>query len=242
MNNDYVNFWADTDDKFVGSQAQDNTLYFITNKGKLYKGPTLIADTGVTHVDNHYAPAKDDTKELNASSTTAATWGSTSLVTGLQRDAKGHVVGVKSIKMPANPNTIGKNVIGTQNATANSAQSTNGNVYLTHVDGGTAQSSHQIKGDGKVSVASDVNGNIIITGSKTTVEELGLTNAMHYLGVSTTTITDGGTQKPTINNTAIDPKAGDVVLYYEQEYVYNSEGKWELLGDEGSYLLKSKVV
>lgn len=68
-------------------------------------------DTKVTSVGNHYTPAADTTAALSAdaSSTTAATWNSTSLVTGvnLQRDAKGHVTGVTvdSIKMPANPNT-----------------------------------------------------------------------------------------------------------------------------------------
>lgn len=68
-------------------------------------------DTKVTAVGNHYSPSADSSAALSASasSTTAASWNSTSLVTGvnLQRDAKGHVTGitVNSIKMPANPNT-----------------------------------------------------------------------------------------------------------------------------------------
>lgn len=68
-------------------------------------------DTKVTSAANHYAPSADSASQLsaNASSTTAATWNSTSMVTGVnvQRDAKGHVTGVtvNSIKMPANPNT-----------------------------------------------------------------------------------------------------------------------------------------
>lgn len=68
-------------------------------------------DTKVTSAANHYTPSADSASQLSvdASSTTAATWNSTSLVTGvnLQRDAKGHVTGVTvdSIKMPANPNT-----------------------------------------------------------------------------------------------------------------------------------------
>lgn len=68
-------------------------------------------NTKVTSVGNHYTPAEDTSAALSvdASSTTAATWNSTSLVTGvnLARDAKGHVTGitVDSIKMPANPNS-----------------------------------------------------------------------------------------------------------------------------------------
>lgn len=68
-------------------------------------------DTKVTAVGNHYDPAADTAAELTAaaSSSTAATWGSTDLVTGvnIQRDAKGHVTGVtvNSIQMPSNPNS-----------------------------------------------------------------------------------------------------------------------------------------
>lgn len=68
-------------------------------------------DTKVTSAANHYAPAEDTSALLSvdASSTTAATWNSTSLVTGvnIKRDAKGHVTGVTvdSVKMPANPDT-----------------------------------------------------------------------------------------------------------------------------------------
>lgn len=84
-------------------------------------------DTKVTSAANHYTPAADSSAALsaNASSTTAATWNSTSLVTGvnLQRDAKGHVTGVtvNSIKMPANPNV-----------TTTVSTTTNGGLKVTH--------------------------------------------------------------------------------------------------------------
>lgn len=81
--------------------------------GKSVPSNAVFTDTNtkVTSVGNHYTPAADTNAALSvdASSTTSATWNSTSLVTGvnIQRDAKGHVVGitVDSIKMPANPNT-----------------------------------------------------------------------------------------------------------------------------------------
>ena len=75
-------------------------------------------DTKVTSVDNHYAPTANSGSALNkdASSTTAATWGTTSLVTGvnISRDAKGHVTGLSldSIKMPSNPNSAHKHSAG----------------------------------------------------------------------------------------------------------------------------------
>ena len=68
----------------------------VTNK--TFTVTDTDTNTKVTSVGNHYAPTADTTKELSAdaSSTTAATWGSTDLVTGvnIQRDAAGHVTGV----------------------------------------------------------------------------------------------------------------------------------------------------
>lgn len=104
-------------------------------------------DSKVTSATNHYAPSADSAAQLSvdASSTTAATWNSTSLVTGIniQRDSKGHVTGitVDSIKMPANPNTdtgvTSVEVTGTGNAITGASISgrkmtlTKGTTFLT---------------------------------------------------------------------------------------------------------------
>ena len=100
----------------------------VDKNGKLAVAvPWTDTDTKVTSAANHYTPAADSSAALsaNASSTTDATWNSTSLVTGvnIQRDAKGHVVGlsVNSIKMPANPNV-----------TTTVSTTTNGGLKVTH--------------------------------------------------------------------------------------------------------------
>lgn len=72
----------------------------------------------------------------------------------------------------------------------------------------------------------------------------GLTGAMHFRGTSTTVITDGGTENPTVSGNvlpAASREAGDVVIYGDQEYVWNGS-RWELLGDEGSYALKTSTA
>ena len=72
----------------------------------------------------------------------------------------------------------------------------------------------------------------------------GLTGAMHFRGISTTAITDGGTQNPTITDYTFNgnsDNSGDVVLWNTQEYVWTGSA-WELLGDEGSYALKSSTA
>ena len=128
-------------------------------------------DTKVTSAANHYGPTSDTNSTItkNASSSTAATWDSTSLVTGITvyRDSKGHVtdVALTSIKMPSNPNTdthyTSKNVVAnTATATANAAAG-NG-IYLNHIENGAIRSSHKISGSGITTVKADASGNITV--------------------------------------------------------------------------------
>lgn len=72
----------------------------------------------------------------------------------------------------------------------------------------------------------------------------GLTGAMHFRGTSTVAITDGSTVNPTISGYDFHgngDNSGDVVLWNAQEYVWTGSS-WELLGDEGSYALKSSTA
>lgn len=67
---------------------------------------------------------------------------------------------------------------------------------------------------------------------------LNLSNAMHFIGKSTTAMTDGQTTAPTISGiNSYTPVAGDVVIDSNdsREYVYTASGTWEELGPDGSY-------
>lgn len=75
-----------------------------------------------------------------------------------------------------------------------------------------------------------------------TAADLGLSSAMHFLGVTTTKIADASTTNPIIiNGESVTAKAGDVVLYGSKEFVWTSSA-WEELGDEGSHALKSITI
>ena len=72
----------------------------------------------------------------------------------------------------------------------------------------------------------------------------GLSGAMQFLGKSSTPITDGDAEAPTINNVSVSTstlKSGDVVLHDNKEFVWDGS-KWELFGDEGSYVLKTRKI
>lgn len=70
----------------------------------------VFTDTKVTSVDNHYAPAENSGSQINASGATAtdiANGSGFQVVTGIKRDAKGHVVGVVSGSLKATNTTYG---------------------------------------------------------------------------------------------------------------------------------------
>ena len=58
----------------------------------------------------------------------------------------------------------------------------------------------------------------------------GLGNPTHFLGQSTTVITDKGTQKPTIKSQIINPNGGDIVVYSNAEFIWSGQA-WIELGD-----------
>ena len=112
-------------DNSVGANLKEtSSLGTIGTTSKLYgvgldsSGYLAVAvpwddntDTKVTSEDNHYLPQANDSSKLTktASSSTAATWSSTDMITGitLMRDTRGHVtdVSISSIQLPGNPNT-----------------------------------------------------------------------------------------------------------------------------------------
>lgn len=64
-----------------------------------------------------------------------------------------------------------------------------------------------------------------------------LSGAVKYLGVTTTELTDGATTSPVlIEGESVTPKAGDVVIYGENEFIWSDtgEGKWHEFGSTGS--------
>jgi hypothetical protein len=224
------------------------------------------SDTKVTAVGNHYAPTADTSAKLTAtaSSTTAATWGSTDMVTGvtLNRDAKGHVTGlsVSSIQMPPNPNTNTDTKV-----TQSESTSTNVRTILLHkntgADPGTvtdqvyyAQNVTIQPSTGRLSVPSIVTTGTInpkggLTGKLTvggktytgaanveiTAADLGLGSALRFIGVTETALTDGANTNPIlINGSNYTAVTGDVVMYLDKEFVWIGT-VWEELGDASSH-------
>ena len=180
-----------------------------------WENTTYSADKGIKLENGTFSHTNSITAKTTYNQSDASPgYGGTFIVTEPKYDAQGHITGIQqaTITMPS-AQTIPTSL---KNPKA-----------LTIKTAGTSKGSY----DGANAVEINI-----------TAADLGLDNAMHFLGTSTTAITDGGAQTPTINNVTVTPVAGDVVLYGNQEFVYNSANKWELLGDEGSYALKTVSI
>ena len=187
--------------KGAAVSRQSQTTKFLREDGS-WAAPsyTTNTDTKVTSAANHYAPAEDTSAKLSAdaSSTTAATWNSTSLVTGvdIKRDAKGHVVGVAvdSIKMPANPNT---------NTTYTFANGTNG--FTVTPSGGSAQT---------VTVTPSISNNVTGSGTSGYIAKFNgantITNGPAFGSATTTYLRNDGTWQTPVDSTKV-AKSGDTM-------------------------------
>lgn len=95
----------------------------------------------------------------------------------------------------------------------------------------------------KVTIA----GNDVSLGESLTADalriSLGLSNAMHFIGVAKVAITDGSTTDPQITGYSTKT-AGDVIIDKDSsyEYVWSSANKWERLGGDSSYKTTQSVV
>ena len=72
-----------------------------------------------------------------------------------------------------------------------------------------------------------------------TASDLGLSNALHFIGETTTALSDGSnTSSIQIGSTTHNATTGDVVLYESKEFVWQGS-VWKELGDGSSHALKT---
>lgn len=94
------------------------------------------------------------------------------------------------------------------------------------------------------SISQNENGEIVVTKKNIIAQDLGLTNAMIYIGKTSTTLSDGATTNPiTINSENVTVKQGNVVIdsSNKKEYIWNGSN-WEEFGNEGNYKVVQSAV
>ena len=68
--------------------------------------------------------------------------------------------------------------------------------------------------------------------ARTQIEAITGGSAIVFKGVSSTALTDGGNENPTVGGSVITSKStGDLYFYGSEEFIYGDDNKWHSLGD-----------
>ena len=222
----------------AGSTASGDYIV-VTNSSGTIKRSAITLGTGSTFLKNDGTWATPtNTAQLQVSDTTNRrinTKQSTSNYIQFDGGTNQFTVkdGTNSFNVAVTP-SISSNVTKTGATTANSIPVWN--AASASGSGGVLKEGYSV--DATLSNSSTA----IPTSAAVTSAISGLSGAMHFIGTSTSAITDGGTENPTISGYSGTAKtSGNVVIYSNKEFVWTGSA-WELLGDEGSYALKTYTV
>ena len=84
----------------------------------------------------------------------------------------------------------------------------------------------------KITLPSGTQYNIKDKEARDLIAELSGLETVKFKGVSTTPLTDGGTENPTVGGTVITAKStGDLYFYGNTELIWGADSKWHALGD-----------
>ena len=222
----------------AGSTASGDYIV-VTNSSGTIKRSAITLGTGSTFLKNDGTWATPtNTAQLQVSDTTNRrinTKQSTSNYIQFDGGTNQFTVkdGTNSFNVAVTP-SISSNVTKTGATTANSIPVWN--AASASGSGGVLKEGYSV--DSTLSNSATA----IPTSAAVTSAISGLSGAMHFIGTSTSAITDGGTENPTISGYSGTAKtSGNVVIYSNKEFVWTGSA-WELLGDEGSYALKTYTV
>lgn len=92
----------------------------------------------------------------------------------------------------------------------------------------------------KIGTGLDINSSGVVS---VDISDLGLSSAMHFIGVTETEIEDGDGHKDSYAGISdyTSETSGDVILYDDAEFVWTGS-YWELLGDKGSFKIKQTAI
>ena len=220
---------------FTKTGSGENTVIGVQDSGftiaSSVPASAVFTDEHTTKAGHYDASADEYTPTAN---NTNLAW-EAAVITGISKDSKGHITEVFTTKLPANP--VDPNTV---------------------TSGDTLTADKVILGAGSKGIKTSTYGlggaNFEATPSSTTLATeqgvlnyvtgavSGLAGAMHFVGMTEDTMTDGATTNPTISGVS-SFAAGDVVIdATETEFVFGTDSKWHKLGDAQSYALANNVV
>lgn len=240
------------------ASPNEDTVYFVAGSGKLYVGSQIIADLALPTLTSEVTRLEGLIDAVEAGGVVIEVTGSGSDVVDAAYDSSTKTLTITKGDLSAKYATVAR-----MNAAESAITDIQGDIadlgdtYATDAELAAVEA----KADQNTTDIATLNTNKLdkngdasqlTTGTPATDTAIankkyvddavaGLSGAMHFKGVSTSAITDGGTEQATIGGQALTAQAGDVVLYGAREFVWTGSA-WEELGDEGSFALKTTQV
>ncbi len=222
---------------FTVTGSGDNTVIGVQDSGftiaSSVPASAIFTDEHTTKAGHYDATADNYTP---TASNTDLDW-EDDVITAISKDSKGHITEVFTAKLPANP--VDPNTVTSGAAlTADKVVLGNGNKTVKASTYGLGGSNFAATPDG-TTLATELGVQNYVAGATSA-----LTGAMHFVGETTTELSNGDTTATLAGNglsKITDFVAGDVVISGTGEFVWNGS-QWILLGDEGSYALANNVV
>lgn len=251
--------WGRAKGKFVAQPAEvtDGQIATFTSSTETINGTSVtvigIQDSGFTIGTSvpsgavftdyqatsagHYVPAAADGSAITPTANNTNLAWEAAVITGISKDNNGHITGVTTTKLPANPVSA--------NTVEAAANLPNDEVILGAGNKGVKTSGYTLGG---ATFSSAVSGTDVILATEAGVKDYvddavaGLAGAMHFVGTTAAAMTDLQTTNPTVTGVSTFA-AGDVVIdSTETEFVLGKDSKWHKLGDANSYALANNVV
>ena len=252
------------------SNAFNDHTYTVNNgtfqiAGNGTAANTLFTANGATAVGINFANGTGNTVSVTASSgstaakvvinndhTKTSITEKTTYPTGETASANGGTITVRDVIVNANGHVTGtqdRTITLSQAAITRNVTKANAAVTANHLVAWNANAAVGADGvvkDSGYTVETSLSGgaSAIPTSAAVSAAISGLSGAMHFVGTSTDTMTDGQTTNPTVSSVS-SFSAGDVVVdSTETEFVLGNEAtpKWHKLGDANSYALSSVSV
>lgn len=205
------------------------TLHGALDWNEITNAPTTLSGYGITD-----AASSTHTHPISLASSSGTSSLSLSVNTKYQLTAGGESY---IFKTPASVTSITPGAGLVNGSDTQTAITSTGTIKIK--DGGVTNA---MLVNSKVTIA----GNDISLGGSLTAEtlrtSLGLSSALHFIGIATVAITDGSTTDPEITDYSTKT-AGDVIIDADSAYEYIWSGSaWERLGPDGSYKVVQTAV
>lgn len=215
----------------------------VTGSGNYVSSITKSGSTITVNLST--LPTTSSWASITDKPTTLSGYGITDGVNAVTVTGSGNAVTTASISGHTLTLTKGTTFLTTHQTVTLTSGTNNGTLKLTV--GSTVTDNIAVKGLGAAAykaIGSVASGNTgLVTGGDvySAINDI-VTSAIKFRGVTTSTITDGSTTNTiTIDGNSYTAQTGDLVLSGGLEFVWTGS-KWQLLGDESSYVPKTTTV